>query len=206
MRLFQPSEHQSILQRRAHSCPSASGAFSLSLSLALAPPPGTGRGYESLQMIYPTTRGGGRPEGRGGVEGGGGGLGPGGCCSLKSTLNAMRSGSSRRPLRNKRALRSVPSPANNQHRVPSRRRLSGWVLPNVQIFTAPERVKLMEPRTQEISGEMNCATKAGSICTDKSMKNGAAKCSACTAEQVNCPFCLLWESNFSQMQPYVFGS
>lgn len=72
-------------------------------------------------------------------------------------------------------------------------------------FTALKRVKLMEPRTQKISGEMNCTTKARSICTDKSMKNGAGKCSACTAEQVNCPFCLLWGSNFSQMQPYVFG-
>lgn len=81
----------------------------------------------------------------------------------------------------------------------------GGFLLNVQIFTAPKRVKLMEPRTQKISGEMNCTTKARSICTDKSMKNGAGKSSACTGEQVNCPFCLLWESNFSQMQPYVFS-
>lgn len=131
-------------------------------------------------------------------------LGQGDCCSLESTLNAMWSAGHSRTRG--RCGRCRP-PASNQLGVPSQVLVEWMGPPNVQIFTAAKRVKLMEPQTQKISGEMNCATKARSICTDKSMKNGAGKCFARTAEQVNCPFCLLWESIFSpQMQPYVFGS
>lgn len=59
---------------------------------------------------------------------------------------------------------------------------------------------------------MNCTTKVRSICTDKSMKNSGVhhwNHSACTDEQVNCPFCLLWERCLKPIfprhksQPYV---
>lgn len=138
------------------------------------------------------------------AAGGGGGVTrAGGLLQPEEHFKCESSGSSCRLLLNKRALRSVP-PRKQSAGVPSWCWVSGWgvvggrgrFLLNVQIFTAPKRIKLMEPRTQKISGEMNCTTKARSICTDKSMKNGAGKCSACTGEQVNCPFCLLWESNF----------
>lgn len=70
----------------------------------------------------------------------------------------------------------------------------------------------MKLQTQKISREMNCTTKVRSICTDKSMKNSGVhhwNCSACTDEQVNCPFCLLWERCLKPIfprciyQPYV---
>lgn len=70
----------------------------------------------------------------------------------------------------------------------------------------------MKLQTQKISREMNCTTKVRSICTDKSMKNSGVhhwSCSACTDEQVNCPFCLLWERCLKPIfprrisQPYV---
>lgn len=72
----------------------------------------------------------------------------------------------------------------------------------------------MKLQTQKISREMNCTTKVRSICTDKSMKNSGVhqwNCSACTDEQVNCPFCLLWERCLKPIfprciyQPYVLG-
>lgn len=70
----------------------------------------------------------------------------------------------------------------------------------------------MKLQTQKISREMNCTTKVRSICTDKSMKNSGVhhwSYSACTDEQVNCPFCLLWERCLKPIfprhifQPYV---
>lgn len=60
---------------------------------------------------------------------------------------------------------------------------------------------LMMHRTQKISRKMNCTTKVRSICTDKSMKNSEVHhwdCSACTNEQVNCPFRLLREKKMPE--------
>lgn len=72
----------------------------------------------------------------------------------------------------------------------------------------------MKLQTQKISREMNFTTKVRSICTDKSMKNSRVhhwNCSVCTDEQVNCPFCLLWERCLKPIfprrisQPYALG-
>lgn len=84
----------------------------------------------------------------------------------------------------------------------------------VQIFTMWKRIKLMKLQTQKINREMNFTTKVRSICTDKSMKNSRVhhwNCSVCTDEQVNCPFCLLWERCLKPIfprrisQPYALG-
>lgn len=71
-----------------------------------------------------------------------------------------------------------------------------WFKWSVQIFATQKHIKLMKLQRQKISREMNCTTKVRSICTDQSMKNSGVHdwghC-ACNDEQVNCPFCLLWE-------------